>query len=388
VHRAIPVQPPPRTPGIPQLRAAFDAPSPLTVGIEEEVVLLDPATLDLLPRAPEVVARAAEPGIRTEMPAGQLELVTPPAGTVAEAVRWLAGARARAAAAAEGVGVLASVAVHPSARADGVLVDGDRYRTMREEYGWVARRQLVAALQVHVAVRPAATAVAVYTALRDHLPDLAALAAAAPHLEGEDTGLASIRPKLCELLPRQGVPPAFADLEEVAAAWAWGVRAGAMADVSQWWWEARLHPVHGTIEIRVCDAQASLAEVGAVAGVVHALCGWLAARAAAGDLPPATPTWRIEQNRWSACRHGVEGTMADLRTGRPEPTRDRLHRLLEDLRPTARALRCDAEVEEARRLLDDPAPARHRAVAAGSGVRGLCGWLVERFADPLALAAP
>lgn len=369
-------------PSAEDLRRAFDPPSPLTVGIEEEVLLLDPVTLDLLPRAADVVARSPDPAVKLEMPASQLELLTTPVATVGEAAAQLAAARGRLQHAARDIGVLASAAVHPFAAALGILNDGERYELMAREYAWVARRQLVAGLQVHVAVRPADTAITVHNALRERLPELAALAAAAPFHTGVDTGLASVRPKLSENLPRQGIPPAFADVREVAEAWRWAATAGAIAHVGQWWWEVRLHPVFGTIEVRVCDAQATVAQTAALAGVIHALCGWLVAQAQAGCLPPPAPRWRIEANRWSACRHGVSGTMADLRTGQPEATADRLAALLEQLEPSAQRLGCAVELAAARDLLDDPAPDRHRRIVAEAGVRGLCGSLVEQFTAP------
>jgi carboxylate-amine ligase len=226
-------------------------------------------------------------------------------------------------------------------------------------------------------------ALTVANALRDHLPDLAALAAAAPHHIGVDTGLASVRPKLCEHLPRQGIPPAFDRPEDLVAAWRWAARAGALGHVGQWWWELRLHPRYGTVEVRVCDVQATVAEAAALAAVVQSLVAWLAARATAGDLAPPTPRWKLEANRWSACRHGVHGTMADLRTGQPTPTADRLAALLTDLRPVAASLGCETHLAGAWAMLADPAPDRHRRIAAQAGVAGLCAWLADRFADPL-----
>ncbi len=372
-------------PSAADLRRAFDVPAPMTVGLEEEVMLLHPVTLDLLPRAGDVLARCGgDRSVKLELPASQLELVTRPAATVGEAAVALWGARQRLARAAEGIGMLAGAGAHPFTAGEGVLSAAERYEAMIREYGWVARRQLVFGLHVHVAVRPSVTALAVYNALRSYLPELAALAASAPFHAGVDTGLASVRPKLGENLPRQGIPPAFASFEEVATELRWGARAGVLVHAGQWWWELRLHPAFGTIEVRVCDAQAAVAETAALAAVIHALCGWLAERCAAGDLSPPAPGWRIEANRWSACRHGVHGTLADLCTGEPAPARARLWALLDALDPTAKRLGCGRELTAARRILDDPAPDRHRAVAGTRGLVGLCAELAARFCeDPL-----
>lgn len=363
-----------------ELRRAFDADSALTVGLEEEVMLLEPDGLDLLPRAADVLARTrGDDALKGELPASQLELVTAPCMTVGEAATRLLATRARLAKAAEGIGVLGGVGVHPFAAPEGQLSGTERYESMLAEYGRIARLQLVFGLHVHVAIRPAQRALAVYNAIRSYLPELAALSANAPFLGGSDTGLASVRPKLSEILPRQGIPPAFADFDELAGAWAWGARAGVLSTPREWWWELRLHPSLGTVEVRVCDAQPTVSETAALAAVVQALSLWLVERHDSDDLPPPAPTWRIEENRWSACRHGTAGRMADLQTGEPEATGDRLIRLLETLRPRAEELGCGSELAAATTMLEQPAAERHRTLAAEHGLRGLVAWLAARF---------
>ena len=134
-------------------------------------------------------------------------------------------------------------------------------------------------MHLHIAVRGADRALAVYNALRERLPLIAAVAANAPLYDGADSGLASVRPLLGGLLPRQGVPPAFASWDEVAATHAWGQTSGRVPDAASWWWEARLHPQWGTIEVRVPDTQATVAESATIAAFVHNVVAELAARA-------------------------------------------------------------------------------------------------------------
>ena len=319
------------------LRALFDAPAPMTLGVEEEVMLLDPRTLDLAPRAREALAAVGgDERFTLELPAAQLEIVLPPVATAREAARDLLAARRDLAAALDGSLRAAAAGVHPFAAPLGELNAGARYERIAMQFGDVARAQLVFALQVHVAVRGADRALAVYNALRGELPLVAALAASAPVYAGRDTGMASVRPQISGLLPRQGVPPVLESFEAYAAALA------RLPDPAQWWWEVRPHPLHGTLEIRVPDAQGTVADAAAVIAVVHALVAWLAERFDAGDPLPAPPRWQVEEDRWLAARHGSAG-----------PLRERLESLLDTLEPVAGRLGAADELAHARALARD-----------------------------------
>ena len=187
-------------------------------------------------------------------------------------------------------------------------------RTLHE-YGDRARRQLVSGLHLHVSLGGADRTLAVYNALRSHLPELAALAANAPFHAGRDTGLASIRPTIAVGLQRQGVPPAIPSWEWFAEALSWGERSDTVPDARRWWFELRLHATYGTLELRAPDAQSSVEDVHGVAAFAFALIHALAARFDAGEPLPVVDAWRIDENRWAAMRDGVTGTLADLSTG-------------------------------------------------------------------------
>jgi carboxylate-amine ligase len=365
-----------------RLRATFEDVEPFTVGIEEEVFLLDPATYAPAERAPELLDRLdGRAGFKLELPACQLELTTAPRGDAPAAVAELGAARRELLAAADGLARPAAAGVHPFAAPEGTLNRGARYDRAAAEFGPIARRQLVCALQVHVAVGGAERTLAVYNALRGQLPALAALAANAPVYQGRDSGLASVRPKISDLLPRQGIPPAFASWEALADELRWGAAADALPEPGFWWWELRPHPRYGTLELRVPDAQTTLADAAAVVAVAHALVVELAERHDAGESLPVAPSWRIAENRWSACRHGVEGSLADLATGARRPTREHLRSLLERLAPVAKRCGSAAPLEHAHALIERNGALRQRAVAAEEGPRGLARWLADRFAD-------
>jgi carboxylate-amine ligase len=370
----------PSTPTAADLRDAFDAPEPLTLGLEEELMLLDPVTLDLLPRAREVIDVAGDDRFKLELPAAQLELSLPPERDVPAAVAALAAARRDLAAAAEPVGRLATAGVHPFAAVLGELNAGERYDLTRDEYGDIARSQLVCALQVHVAVGGADATLAVYNGLRPWLPLLAALAANAPFHGGRDTGMASVRPKIGEQLPRQGIPPAIASWEALADALRWGAASGAVPEARRWWWELRPHPAYGTLEVRVPDAQATVADAAAVTAVVHALVARLREHAEEGEPLASADTWRLEENRWRAARWGMDAKLAHLETGVATPARECLAQLLEQLAPYAERLGCAAELRDAARLGEANGAVRQRAIAAERGdLRAVAAWLADAY---------
>jgi carboxylate-amine ligase len=371
----------PSNPTADELRRTFDSTEPWTLGVEEELMLLDASgqLAPLIETAMEAVG--ADPRFKRELPATQLEIALPPTHGVPETVAALAAARADLSAAADGRFLVAGTGLHPTAPPAGPLNGGERNATIEGEYGLIAARQQLGALQIHVAPGSADRALAIYNALRGYLPEIAALAANSPYHDGADTGLASYRPKVAEGLPRQGVPPAVGSWEEYAEALRWTTRAGAIGP-GMWWWELRLHPAHGTLELRVPDTQTTVGEAAPVIAFAHSLVAWLGARSDAGEELAAHPRWRIEQNRWSANRFGVEAELADLQSGERVPVRERIEALLAELAPVAADLGCAAELEGVRSLLECNGAMRQRQAVAASSIDELPGWLAARFLDP------
>jgi glutamate---cysteine ligase / carboxylate-amine ligase len=350
------------------------------VGIEDEVMLLAPDTFGLAACAPQTLALLdGDPRFKLELPASQLEILTPPLLDITEAAALLLEGRRALAEGTEGLVRLASAGVHPFSPGVGELNRLARYEDTIRAYGQSARRQLVCALQVHVSPGGADRALAVYNAARSYLPLLAALAANAPFYEGEDTGLASIRPKLAELLPRQGVPPAIETWAAYAETFRWGSVSGAFPGARTWWWELRLHPGFGTLEFRVPDAQSSVADAAAIVAVVQGLVAWLGERHDAGEDLPVHPSWRIEENRWSACRDGLEGHMADLHTGGLDRTRVRLEELLTALDPFGGRFHSQQSLAHARDMTQANGAIVQRRVAKRGGTPAVARWLANQF---------
>jgi glutamate---cysteine ligase / carboxylate-amine ligase len=353
------------------------------VGLEEELMLLDRDGFGLANRAPQVIELLdGDTRFKLELPASQLETVVPPQALVQDAAGSLVGARSALAAATEKIVRLAAAGAHPFSPGIGEVNSAERYTQIALEYGCVARRELICALHVHVAVRDADRALAIYNAVRSYLPQIAALAANAPCYEGKDTGFASVRPLIATLLPRQGVPPAFENFSAYAQALEWGSASDAFPDPTMWWWELRLNGRVGTLEFRVPDAQTTVGQAAALAAVIQALVAWLSSRHDAGEQLPVHPTWMIDQNRWSACRHGLEGAMVDLDTGESRPTRARLEALLADIEPAALKLGSRTELAAAERMVRRNGALEQREVFSDGGAHGVAEWLAQRFLDP------
>ena len=352
-------------------------------------MLLRPGTRELVPEVARVLKRVdGDPRFKPELPASQIEALTTPCRDIGELEAQLASARRDLATAVDGLVELAAAGAHPLAPIAGAINSGRRYDAAVAHYGSnVLRRQLVFALQIHVAPGSADCALAVHNSLRSYLPEIAALAANAPFVDRHDTGLASIRPQIAQLLPRQGVPPALSSWEEFASALTWGKESGAMLDAGSWWWELRPHPRFGTLELRVPDAQTTVADATAIAAFVQCLVTWLGDRHRAGESLPVHPTWRISENSWLAARDGVNARLVDLDSGRRYALRDRLVNRLDELGSVAARLGCGIHLTRAGMLAQRNGAIKQREIAADRGLHGLLDWLCGEFlahcdADP------
>jgi carboxylate-amine ligase len=382
--------PDPRDVSAAGLRDAFSNPGRFSLGAEEELMLLDPVTLDVAPRSEHVLSRLAGDGkFHRELLAAQLEIVTPVLQSAPEIARCLASARRQLVDALHGEVLIAGSGVHPGATQPAVVSASARYAAQEREYRWaVTGCGQTFGLHIHVAVPGPDRALAVYNALRSYLPELIALGANAPIYQGRDTGLCSVRPKLTEAFSRAGVPPSFASWDDFLTLIEWGRRSGSFPDHSHLWWDLRPHPTYGTLEIRVPDAQTRSEDAGAIAGVVQALAVHLAARFDAGETLPVHSSLLITENRWRALRHGLRGWLADLDTGDVRPTRLRLLGLLEELREAAASVGAEDALAHARTLAAGNGAERQRYVAAREGLPGLLAWLARESCNHQQVSTP
>ncbi|GAC1493734.1 MAG: carboxylate-amine ligase [Solirubrobacteraceae bacterium] len=367
--------------------ATIDAPSwarwseqaaayPWTVGVEEEVMLLEPGGWSLAHSADEVLPRfgaslAARVGRETHSSA--LELRTAPHPLVEDLAADLSRVRGELADALSALQLRAAVAgLHPFAVwSDTRVSSGDRYQRLYGSMRELARREPTFALHVHVAVPDPESAVNAMARLSSHLPLLLALSANSPFWQGRDTGLASARTPLFQAFPRVGIPRAFAGYEDYVQAVDLLLRCEAIADPSFLWWDVRLQPSLGTIEVRIMDAQSRVADSAALAALVQVLVHAEARR------PPEPESLRyrpevLTENRFLAARDGMEARLIDAEAGCRRPARELLVDTLALCGDSADELGCSAELERIGSLSEHPGSTRQRVLAqSGDKLPGL-----------------
>lgn len=366
----------------------FSSATGLTVGLEEELILVDSELLLPVDGIEWVLALVAgDDRFAAELRAAQVELRTPICLTVADACRELCGARTRLLELLGGRLRFLAVGTHPLSAGPVAVAARERYQRIVHEWSWATRRGQPSGLHVHVGLADPVEALAVYNAARSYLPEIAALAANSPFFEGADSGLASTRLKLTEDLPRAGIPPAFASWRQLAEFAIWARSGDSAADLSYLWWDLRPRPRYGTLEFRVADAQLDPIDSGAIAALCQTLVAALADQRQNGHRLPIHDSHRLSENRWRALRDGLDGVLIDPDSGAVQPTRGRIARLLEWLEPHADTLGCLHELAHAWTLLEANGANRQRTIASKAGTTGLLTWLADT-AEQLANKPP
>jgi carboxylate-amine ligase len=314
-----------------------------TVGIEEELMIVDAASLDLVSAIDTMLGEQPPAGeIKPELLESVLEISTSPCPGVAAAGEELAALRAivRDRARAHGLEVGAA-GTHPFARwEDQRVVSDDRYRGLVRSLGFVARQELVFGMHVHVGMADPDEAVAVANSLRPHIPLLIALSANSPLWRGDTTGLMSSRVPIFRAFPRVGLPPRFDGWQDFARRVELLTDAGMIDDYTFLWYDVRPHPRLGTVEIRAMDSQTRVEHTIALAALIVCLVKLLTEQVQAGGSEPE-PAWEmLDENRWIAARHGLAAELFDAADGSRRPVRELTERLLERLGPHAHELGC------------------------------------------------
>jgi carboxylate-amine ligase len=337
----------------------FGKGDPYTLGVEEEYMLLDGETLDLVQHVEAVLAAAEghelETQVNAELMQSVLEIATPVCRTPSDVARELRRLRSYVTGlASEREMRVGSAGTHPFSLFERQRITArDRYRHLVDQLQYVARRELIFGMHVHVAVDDPEKAVQVVNGLLGHLSSLLALSASSPFWRGELTGLDSSRQMVFAAFPRSGPPPRFRDYADYAEVVGQLEKTGCIADYTHIWWDIRLHPRYGTVEIRICDAVSRIEDAVALAAFCQALVKLYSERFDAGEAIPSYHRILTSENKWLAARYGLEAPVMDLATGRRNrvPVAQLVRRTLREIEPHARELGAEAELEGIRGIL-------------------------------------
>jgi carboxylate-amine ligase len=330
-----------------------------TLGVEEEYMLLDGETFDLVQHVDTVLGAMAghefEARVRPELMQSVIEIATPVCRAAADVYEELGQLRSFVTGTAREKGLrVASAGTHPFSLFERQRITArDRYRNLVDQLQYIARRELIFGLHVHVAVDDPEKAVQVVNGLLPHIGPLLALSASSPFWRGEPTGLASTRTAVFAAFPRSGPPPRFRDYADFAEVVGQLEKTGCIADYTHIWWDIRLHPRLGTVEIRVCDAVTRVEDAVALTAYCQALVKHFCEQHDRGEEIPSYHRILTTENKWLAARYGLEAPLMDLSTGRRNrvPAAQLVRRALRVLEPHARELGSERELEGVREII-------------------------------------
>jgi carboxylate-amine ligase len=335
------------------LEHAFGSGDPYTLGVEEEYQLLHATTFDLVQHIETMLAAVTghelEARINAELMQSVLEISTPVCRTAGDVMGWLTTLRRYVAGIADEQGFrVGSAGTHPFSLFERQRITAkDRYRALIDQLQYVARRELIFGMHVHVAVDDPEKAIQVVNGLLPQLAPLLGLSASSPFWRGEPTGLASSRQMVFSAFPRSGPPPRFRDYADYAEVVGQLERSGCIADYTHIWWDIRPHPRLGTVEIRICDAVTRVEDAVAIAAYCQAFVKHLSERFDAGEKIPSYHRILTSENKWLAARYGLEAPVMDLASGRRNriPVARLIRRSVSELVPHARELGSERELE-------------------------------------------
>ena len=338
------------------LEHSFSGP-PFTIGVEEELMILDPEGWGLAQAIEELLADVPpefDGQVKPELFQAVLEIATKPCADIAAAARELTALRETVIEVTGRRGLtIAAAATHPFALcADQRTVDRPRYNELLDELGIIARNELIFGTHVHVAIEGADRAIYVADGIRRYLPLLLALSANSPFWQGDLTGLKSSRVPVFRAFPREGIPPHYGTWEIYSHRIEMMMRAGAIPDYTFLWWDVRPHPNLGTVETRVFDQQTRVEHTVSLAALTLCLAHRMCAAYDRGEPLVEYPSELIDDNKIRAARHGIESMLIDFRARRRVPAAAMAADLVASLAADADELGCGAELEGVRDLLE------------------------------------
>jgi carboxylate-amine ligase len=357
-----------------------------TVGIEEELMILDPDGWGLAQEIEQLLAdlpAELEGQVKPELFKSVLEIATKPHDDVPSAARELVALRESVIEITEGEGLaIGAAATHPFAlAADQEVVDHPRYRELVDELGIIALNELIFGTHVHVGIEGADKAIYVADGIRRSLPLFLALSVNSPFWQGERTGLMSSRVPIFRSFPREGIPPHYGTWEIFSHRVEMMMRAGAIPDYTFLWWDVRPHPNLGTVETRIFDQQTRVEHTASLAALVVSLAHRFCALYDDDEPLVEYPSELIDDNKIRAARHGTDGRLIDFRAARQVPAPEMARELIESLAPHADTLGCRGELNAVEDLLTNGTGAHRQlaiAEANGDDLRALAREIAEK----------
>ena len=336
-----------------------------TVGIELELALVDAETMALSSSMP-VISRRIPPeldgSIKPELMQCYVEINTEVCDTIAEAevdlrrkLLWLQGV-------CDDAGLrLLWTGTHPfSSWREQQITEDERYMNLVDSLQEMARRLVCFGLHVHVGVDSGDKAVMICDRILRHLPMLLALSCNSPRWQNRNTGMVSYRAKVMEGLPTAGLPPLMRNWSEYVWLINHLIQTGFIGTIREIWWDVRPHHNFGTVEVRACDMPGNLEDCLALAALVQCLVKALSDMIDEGTYQHDCHPMLVLQNKWQACRFGLDAQMVDAFTRELFPMPDMVTRLLERLEPIGEQLQCGKYLDHVRRILEGPSWAQRQ----------------------------
>jgi carboxylate-amine ligase len=324
-----------------------------SLGIEEELMILDADSHELVNAIEALLETSTRGQIKPELMESVLEISTDPCADMDEADSQLRALRQQVAqtAAAKGMAI-GSAGTHPFAMwEDQRIVARPRYRDIISALRFVARQELIFGMHVHVGVDGPDKAIHVANGMRIHMPVLLGLSANSPFWRAQPTGMASTRTPIFRAFPRVGIPPTYTDWEDYVRRIDFMIAAGVIQDYTYLWHDVRPHPKFGTVEIRVMDSQTHIEHALGLTALVQAMVKELAEHFDSGERLSSYPHEMLDENKWLAARHGLEGELVDLPSNERVTTRALARRLLDRMREHCQELGSESELEAVEDLL-------------------------------------
>ena len=361
----------------------FTGPS-YTLGIEEELMIVDAETLDLVNSIESLLEAvpATTGDVKPELMESVLEIATTPCANTREAGAQLRDLRAVTQQTAQERGLtLGAAGTHPFAMwEDQRIVARTRYRDLVAALRFVARQELIFGVHVHVGIDDPDKAIHVANGMRVHIPLLLALSCNSPFWRADATGLLSTRTPIFRAFPRVGIPPAYKDWEDYQKQVGFMIDSRVIEDYTYLWYDVRPHPNFGTVEIRVADAQTRLEHTLGIAALIQAMVKEVAEHFEAGKRLGRYPHEMIDENKWLAARHGLDGNLVDLPKKERVPTAQLARRVLDRVREHAQDLGSADELDGIEDILERGNGATRQIVVyeANNDLREVMGEIVEK----------